>query len=311
MTLRGILATLLQENGVPPDGLAAGAEHAQEWGRETMLHHVTDSRVLEFGAKEIDLAPLGVPPLHVGPLTIDLSVTKHVVFLGIAALLTVLTMWLAARQAQRLEQGERAPRGLLNAVEALYLYLRDEVAMANIGHGGERFVPYVITLFFFIMYANLLGLVPFGSTATSNIMVTGALAVISLFAVETAGFVSLGPRGYLRTIFYVPPGLNPVMGAVMLVIMTPVELIGKLAKPFALAVRLFANMTAGHLVLLSFLGLIITYGSFRAAVGLTAIVGPILLGLFVMLMEIFIALLQAYIFTILTAVFIGLVRHAH
>jgi F-type H+-transporting ATPase subunit a len=115
----------------------------------------------------------------------------------------------------------------------------------------------------------------------------------------------------LRTIFYVPPGLNPAMSALMLVIMTPVELIGKLAKPFALAVRLFANMTAGHFVLLALLGLIITYGSFTTGSGWIAILGPILLGLFVMFLEIFVAFLQAFIFAMLTSVFVGLIRHAH
>ena len=196
-------------------------------------------------------------------------------------------------------------------MEAFYLYLRDDVALANIGRGGERFVPLVIALFFFILYANLLGLVPFGATATSNIMVTSALALIALVVIEVAGFTALGLRGYLRTIFYVPPGLNPAMSALMLVIMTPVELIGKLAKPFALAVRLFANMTAGHFVLLALLGLIITYGSFTTGSGWIAILGPILLGLFVMFLEIFVAFLQAFIFAMLTSVFVGLIRHAH
>jgi len=233
------------------------------------------------------------------------------VFLFLAALLTIGTMWFAARAAQRLEQGEKAPGGLLNAMEAFYLYLRDDVALANIGRGGERFVPLVIALFFFILYANLLGLVPFGATATSNIMVTSALALIALVVIEVAGFTALGLRGYLRTIFYVPPGLNPAMSALMLVIMTPVELIGKLAKPFALAVRLFANMTAGHFVLLALLGLIITYGSFTTGSGWIAILGPILLGLFVMFLEIFVAFLQAFIFAMLTSVFVGLIRHAH
>jgi len=107
------------------------------------------------------------------------------------------------------------------------------------------------------------------------------------------------------------PGLNPAMSALMLVIMTPVELIGKLAKPFALAVRLFANMTAGHFVLLALLGLIITYGSFTTGSGWIAILGPILLGLFVMFLEIFVAFLQAFIFAMLTSVFVGLIRHAH
>lgn len=275
------------------------------------MHHIVDSRTLEFGPLEVDLSRFKVPPLYVAGLAIDLSPTKHVVFLMIACFLTILTVWLAARRANRTDHGREAPGGILNFVEAFYVYLRDDVALSNIGHGGERFVPYVVTLFFFILYCNLLGLLPSGATATSNIMVTGALALVSLTVVEIAGMRSLGPRGYLGTIFYAPAGLHPLMRAVMVVIMTPVELIGKLAKPFALAVRLFANMTAGHFVLLSLLGLILTYGSFTAASGLVAITGSLALGLFVMFLEIFVALLQAYIFTALTAVFIGLIRHAH
>ncbi|MGH7540914.1 MAG: F0F1 ATP synthase subunit A, partial [Gemmatimonadota bacterium] len=188
-----------------------------------------------------------------------------------------------------------------------YFYLRDDVALRNVGHGGERFVPLIVTLFFFILYANLLGLVPFGASATGNIMVTAALAIVAFVVIETAGVVALGPRGYLGTIFYLPQGLPGWMKPIMLAIMTPVELIGKLAKPFALAVRLFANMTAGHLVLLALLGLILTHGAFQG-LGLVAILGPFLLGLFVMFLEIFVAFLQAYIFALLTAVFVGLIR---
>jgi F-type H+-transporting ATPase subunit a len=307
---RGV-AALQEHGGEPAHAAQAEAAHAEEWGTDAMIHHIVDATSLDFGLFSIDLTPLQVPPIHVAGLEIDLSVTKHVVFLLIAALLTIVTMWFAARAADRLEHGEEAPGGLLNAMEAFYLYLRDEVAMANIGRGGERFVPLVIALFFFILYANLLGLVPFGATATSNIMVTSALALIALVVIEVAGFAALGPKGYLRTIFYVPPGLHPAMGALMLVIMTPVEIIGKLAKPFALAVRLFANMTAGHFVLLALLGLIITYGSFTTGSGWIAIIGPVLLGLFVMFLEIFVAFLQAYIFAMLTSVFVGLIRHAH
>ncbi len=306
---------VLREAPLLKDGLlqeaAQDAAHAEEWGTDVMVHHIVDADVLDLGFFSVDLSPLSVPPIHIGGLEIDVSITKHVVFLFVAAALTVVTMWLAARAAHRLEQGEKAPGGLLNAMEAFYLFLRDDVAMANIGKGGERFVPLVITLFFFILFANLLGLVPFGATATSNIMVTSALALIALVVIEVSGFVALGPRGYLRTIFHVPPGLNPAMSALLLVIMTPVELIGKVAKPFALAIRLFANMTAGHFVLLSLLGLILTYGSFTTGSGWFAIVGSILLGLFAMFLEIFVAFLQAYIFAMLTAVFVGLIRHAH
>jgi len=140
--------------------------------------------------------------------------------------------------------------------------------------------------------------------------VTAAMALISLAVVEAAGFRALGPRGYMGTIFYVPKGIPLPMQVVMLIIMTPVEIIGKLAKPFALAVRLFANMTAGHFVLLSLIGLIIVYGNLSLP-GLAAVTGSLALGLFVMFLEIFVALLQAYIFAALTAVFIGLIRHAH
>ncbi|MGI9039139.1 MAG: F0F1 ATP synthase subunit A [Gemmatimonadota bacterium] len=289
-------------------GHGAEAGH-EEWGTEVMMHHIVD-------AHEIELPFLGVQPLprwkpfHIGPLEIDMSPTKHTVFLWIATILTIVTMWMAARKFSKEQGVHEAPRGFQNFFETFYEYLRDEVALANIGHGGERFVPYVVTLFFFILYANLLGLVPFGATATSNIMVTAALAIISLVIVEVAGFVALGPKGYLGTIFFVPKGLNPIMAGVMLIIMTPVEIIGKLSKPFALAVRLFANMTAGHFVILALLGLILTYGGFTT-IGTVSIIGALALGLFVMFLEIFVAFLQAYIFTILTAVFIGLIRHAH
>ena len=157
--------------------------------------------------------------------------------------------------------------------------------------------------FFFILFCNLLGLIPFGATATSNIMVTAALALVSLAIVESAGFVALGPKGYLKTIFYVPQGLNPAMSAVMLVIMTPVELIGKLAKPFALCVRLFANMTAGHVVILSLIGLIFILEH----VAVAAVAVPF--ALFIYVLELLVAFIQAFIFTLLTGLFIGMSAH--
>lgn len=292
------------------DQHAPEGEHAEEWGTETMTHHIVDSGSLDFGPVVISLDRLKIPPVSIGGIEIDLSPTKHLFFLVLASLLTILTIGLAARSAGRTNAGREAPRGILNFFEAFYVYLRDDVAMANIGHGGEKFVPYVVTLFFFILYANLLGLVPFGASATGNISVTAALAIVSLIVIEVAGFKALGPKGYMGTIFYIPKGIPGVMKAPMLIIMTPVELIGKLAKPFALAVRLFANMTAGHFVILSLLGLIIVYGDVSPT-GLAAVSGSLALGLFVMFLEIFVSFLQAYIFTVLTSVFIGLIRHAH
>jgi F-type H+-transporting ATPase subunit a len=193
-------------------------------------------------------------------------------------------------------------------VEAFILYLRDEVAIANIGHGGEAFAPYVITVFFFILFCNAIGLMPWGASPTGNVTVTATLALITFFIVEIAGMRALGAGGYAKTIFFIPPGLPGWMKPIMLAIMTPVELLGKLAKPFALTIRLYANMTAGHAVVLAFTGLTV-----MAMAAHAWIVGPapILMAVGIMVLEIFVALLQAYIFAMLSAVFIGLIRHAH
>ncbi len=318
------LTERVQEHAAPAAAAAqehhgeahAAGGHAEEWGTEVMMHHVVDSNIWEFGPfGEIHLPEF--PAFNIGGLEIDLSITKHVLFLMFAAIFTIVTMFIAARSTERLEQGEKAPGGLLNGIEAFYLYLRDDIVMANIGRGGERFVPLVITFFFFILYANLLGLIPFGATATGNIMVTAALAIIALVVIETAGFIALGPLGYAKTVFFLPPGLPGPLKPVTLLIMAPVELIAKFSKIMALAIRLFANMTAGHFVILAFMGLILTYGSmvgqgaFGTTVGAVTILGSMGLALFVMMLEIFIALLQAYIFAMLVSVFIGLIRHAH
>lgn len=308
------LAGTVQEHAEASAGVAQehveDAAHAEEWGAEAMIHHIVDSDVWDLEPfATIHLPEL--PTVQIGPLAIDLSITKHVLFLMFASVLTIATMWAAARASRRLDAGEKAPGGILNVIEAFYLYLRDDVVMANIGGGGERFVPLVITLFFFILYSNLLGLVPFGATATGNIMVTAALAIIAFLVIETAGFVALGPKGYAKTVFFLPPGLPTWLKPIMLLIMAPVELIGKFSKIVALAIRLFANMTAGHFVVLALIGLILTYGDFTQPIGIVAIVGSVALGLFVMLLEVFIAVVQAYIFAMLVAVFVGLIRHAH
>jgi F-type H+-transporting ATPase subunit a len=190
-------------------------------------------------------------------------------------------------------------------MEATTLYLRQEVILPNVGHHGEGFVPYLLTVFFFILACNLLGLVPWGAAATGNLAVTGALAVMAFITIEVAGMRSLGIKGYMGTIFFLPPGLPTVLKPVILAIMTPIEIIGKLAKPFALAVRLFANMTAGHALVLALIGLTFTFGSFAVGIGASAMATAI------MLLEVFVAFLQAFVFTLLTSVFIGLMREAH
>jgi F-type H+-transporting ATPase subunit a len=241
----------------------------------------------------------------VGGMAIDLSPTKHVVFMILAAFLVWLTMYLTGRTLEKQRKAGQAPRGAASMFEAMVLFVRDDVAVGNIGHGGEKFAPYIMTLFFFILYMNLFGLLPWGATATGNLAVTAGLALTAFATVEISGMIALGPGGYLKTIFFAPPGTTGVTKYLMMAIMTPVEIIGKLVKPFALTLRLFANMTAGHFVILSLLGLIFLFANWFIAAGTVAFV------LFMMCLELLVAFLQAYIFALLTSVFIGLMQHEH
>jgi F-type H+-transporting ATPase subunit a len=249
-------------------------------------------------------------PIHIGGLALDLSPTKHLVYMLLAATLVALVFTLSARAIRAAELRGRPSKGFSGAMEATALYIRQEVILPNVGHHGEGYVPYLLTLFFFILAMNLLGLLPWGATATGNIAVTAALAVVAFLVIEVTGMRTLGPAGYLKTIFYLPHGLpggvgGTILKVVLLAVLTPIELIGKLAKPFALAVRLFANMTSGHVLVLALIGLTFLFQSY--AVGL----GASVLATGVMLLEVFVAFLQAFVFTLLTAVFIGLMREAH
>ena len=295
---------ILQEHA--EDAAHDAAEGAPDLGA-AIMHHLVDATEIElpFGALHL---PTGWN-VHLGPLVVDLAPTKHVVLLVLAALICVAVFIPLAFAARRRQRG-KAPGGFAGGMEALVLYFRDEVVRRNIGHGADAYTPYILTLFFFILVMNLLGLVPWGGSATGNLGVTAALAVLTLLLVEFSGMRALGAAGYLKTIFYVPPGMHPVGQALMLVIMTPVEIMGKLAKPFALAVRLFANMTAGHTLVLSLLGIIFVFANMTLGRwGIAA--GSVAMSSAIMVLEVFVAFLQAYIFAMLTAVFVGLIRHAH
>jgi len=242
-----------------------GAEAAQQAAESSapdigwmLMHHLVDSRAIEFPGWTWNLPHW--EPVHFAGLTFDFSPTKHLVFMVLAAVI-ICVVFIGVARAVQGKYKDKAPGGLANAMEALILFFRDEIVRRNIGHGADAFTPFILTIFFFILTMNLLGLVPWGSSATGNISVTLALAVVSLGVIEVSGFLALGPGGYAKTIFYAPKGMGPVGTALMLVIMTPVEILGKLAKPFALCIRLFANMTAGHTVILSLIGLIFVFGT--------------------------------------------------
>lgn len=279
---------------------ATTSEHAEEEHGFDILQHIQDSREVELpGGVHVEL-----PPAHswqVGPL--DLTPTKHVVFLALAGLLVLLIMIPAAQAAKR-SHGRGVAGKHHNVVETFVLYIRDQVVMANIGHGGERFAPFVLTLFFFILVSNLLGLLPWGATPTANLSVTAALAVMTFLVIEVAGMRAQG-LGYVNTIVYWNRDLGMILRIILMLIMLPVEILGKLTKPFALAIRLFANMTAGHILLLAIISLVFVFGSFAFAAF------PVLLAVSLTFLELFAAFLQAYVFALLSSVFIGLIRHAH
>lgn len=278
---------------------------------EMVLHHTADAWTIpiDFPWYHTVIHLPRWPDVHVLGMTLNFSPTKHVYFMILAALLVFLAMWVAGRSLKRTEAAGQHPRGFAGVVEAMVLWVRNEIALPNIPH-GERFAPFIVTIFFFVLTCNLMGLLPNGSSPTGNLAVTAALAIMVFLVIEVGGLIKIGPRAYLGTIFPHFEGMHPVGAALLSVFMAPIEVLGKIVKPFALAVRLFGNMTAGHFVILSLFGIIFIFGSiegFRWGIGaLTA-----LLVTAIMILELIVALLQAYVFALLSAVFIGLMQEEH
>jgi F-type H+-transporting ATPase subunit a len=236
-----------------------------------------------------------------------LQITRFMVMELVAAVLVVVVMVPVVRHISR----NYVSRGrFANMIEAMLLFIRDDVARPAIGgHGADRFLPYLWTVFFFVLFNNLLGMIPGGASATGNINVTAALALMTLATVIMAGVKELGFVGYWVGIvphLDVPGVLKPFLWGLMFFI----EVAGLLIRHIVLAVRLFANMFAGHVVLAVILGFILMAYSNWWTLGLVApasIGGVICLSL----LELFVAFLQAYIFTFLSALFIGAAVHPH
>ena len=267
--------------------------------------HLTDAHTLDYPCFNTGfVCEYELPrwdPIHIGRFALDISPTRHVVMLWIAALLCIITTMIALRAHNRRTRVGRAPGGFGAGLEALVLYLRNEVVIPNVGPHGNGYVPFLLTLFFFILFANLLGLVPYGATATGNISVTATLAIVTFIVIEIAGMKAQG-RKYINTIVFWPHEMSLPMKIFISPILTPIELIGKFTKPFALAIRLFANMVSGHVVLLALISLIFTFGSW------ILVPAPVLIAVSISVLELFVAFLQAFIFTLLSSVFIGLIR---
>lgn len=264
--------------------LAAAAEGGHGEGEETIsdvvMHHISNA------------------DMHLWPFDLVAPFSKGALFMVIATAVLIPMLGYAFRRS-RLQSG-KAPKGFTNAMEAVVVFVRDDIAITNMGEKyGRKFTPFLCTLFFFILMCNLLGMVPGGYTATSNMNVTGTLALVTLATMVISGLVVLGPVGYYKHM--VPAGTPIGIVPVLLVI----EIISTFVKPIALTIRLGANMTAGHIVILVMMSFVFIFqnifvGMF-VSVPMAAAIG---------LLELIVAFIQAYVFTLLSAIFIGMMVHS-
>jgi len=252
-----------------------GAEHEESLS-DVIMHHIVN-------------APID----H--PLAEQWGLSKASLMMLVASGLLILLFGFAMRSSRL----KGAPKGWTNALEAVVLYIRDEVAYPAMGKTwGRRFTPFLCTLFFFILACNLLGMVPGSYTATSNLNVTAALSLITLGLIIVGGMIAQGPMGYLKHM--VPAGTPLVIAPMVFVI----ELLSLFVKPIALTIRLGANMTAGHIVILVMLSFIFVFQNVAMA-GLS-----IPLAVAITILETIVAFIQAYVFTLLSSIFIGMVVHS-
>lgn len=240
-----------------------------------------------------------------GHVVVDLSITRHLVF-GLLAMAIVLGLFVTlARRYRRGIGRTEAPRGILqNMMEVMVVFVRDEIAKPNIqGEKWRTFLPYLLSAFFFILVANILGLVPLAGAATSNLAITGVLAVMT-FAIG----LLYGSKDHYKHMFLGPPDAPwPIR-----VILVPIELIGMVMRHLALAIRLFANMMGGSLIIFSLIGLVFIMNTlFGQAWAVASSVISISFTVFILLLKLLVAFIQAYVFTILSALFIGMAVEEH
>lgn len=222
---------------------------------------------------------------------LDLSITKSVLMILVTGLLMLLIFGSMARNYKK----SLVPTGIGKIFEPLVLFVRDEIAKPNIGNNYKKYMGYLLTVFFFILFLNVFGLMPFGVNVTGNIAITFALAILTFFITQfTAN------KNYWQHIFWMPGLPWP-----MKIVMMPIEIIGVFIKPFALLIRLFANMSAGHIVVMSLIALIYYFQNVVAGIAFP------FLTFVIYLLEVLVAFLQAYIFTMLSAVYFGMANEEH
>jgi len=266
----------------------AAAGHEESFG-DIVIHHLTELESLSIPWwSNGRFTTLSLEHLKFELFGIDMSITKPVIFMWVAALILILMMTISFRGGRLLRNK------FANLLEVYILYVRDEVIYPSLGEeDGRRMLPFFLTVFFFVLVMNLCGMVPWGNSPTGNVNVTAGLAIIAFITIQTQGIKKNGLGGHLKAML--PPGLP----AFVIPIMIPVEIMGTFAKPFALCIRLFANLVAGHAVIIVLLLLVIQGGYIIAPLPMFGI-------MFISLLEIFVAHLQAFIFTMLTALFVSM-----
>ena len=242
-----------------------------------------------------------------GKLPLDLSITKNVLAILMSCIMLILVFTSIAK-AYRRREGQ-APKGLQSLLEPIIIFVRDDIAKSSIGEKRyERYMPFLLTVFFFIFLNNIMGIIPFfpgGANVTGNIAVTGVMAIFT-FLITTFS----GNKAYWRHIINAP-GV-PWWLKFPIPLMPIVEIVGMFTKPFVLMVRLFANMTAGHTIILGFISLIFIFGNLNTFLGLGIGIGfSIPFAVFMSLLELLVAFIQAYVFTLLSALYFGMAIEEH
>lgn len=234
-----------------------------------------------------------IVPLEAGRSVLDFSITKNVAFLFLNATIMVLIFLAVARGYKK--RPKEAPKGIQSLFEPIIVFVRDDIVKPNIGPKYEKYLPYLLTLFFFIWFGNLLGLLPGAANLTGNIAVTFVLAIITFLFTNFSG-----TKTYWGHVFN-----TPGVPFVLKFIIVPVEIIGVFTKPISLMIRLFVAITAGHIVILSLISLIFIFQSYMVGVGSTLIV------VFITFIELLVATIQAYVFTMFSSLYIGLAIEEH
>lgn len=266
------------------------ASHAASSGgqdvSEFVIHHVVNSDSWH------PLPGVGMPLGGDIPLFgINLGLSVHALMLFFAAGIVFLLFGILYKK-----RNDHAPSGITILLELGVLFVRDEICINYMGEAdGKRLAPFFLNFFFLVLVMNLMGLIPIFSTATANISVTMGLALITLTMMVIGGIAKNGLLGFIQ--LFLPPGVPKLV----YIVLFPIELMGLFIKPFALTIRLFANMLGGHIVIFSLLGLIISFGWFG--------VPSLILALFVFFLELLVAFIQAFIFTMLSAMFVGDMMH--